>query len=91
MNRPVGGRGRRVPYDTMVMRIPVPCWEAIDDFVMRYRHNIKNNGFANVESRKISEITEIINEYKRQAKTSRDWAKCNQLIAALEEKIAADD
>lgn len=76
-----------MPYTTMVMRVPEPCWEAIDDFCMRYRESMKVGQFHNKESRKLSEIASILDEYKKQAKTSRDWTKCTQLIQAIEEKI----
>ena len=88
MNKPVGGRGHKAPYQTMVMRIPVDCRQQIDDFVMRYRENFENNQIVNNESSKIFKIAAIIEEYKKTAKTSRDWTKCNQLIQEIEQQIA---
>ena len=49
---------------------------------------IENNQIANSENSKIFKIVAIIEEYKKTAKTSRDWTKCNQLIQEIEEKIA---
>ena len=55
---------------------------------MRYRENFENNQIVNNESSKIFKIAAIIEKYKKTAKTSRDWTKCNQLIQEIEQQIA---
>ena len=84
---PVGGRGHKVPYKTMVMRIPEPCWEQINDFVMEYRKTLNVLRFPSAPAQKLDEIAEIIEEYKKESKTNRDWKKCTQLIQDIEKKI----
>ncbi len=89
MNRPKGGRGRRMPYQSMVIRIPEPCWQQVDDFCMHYRQHMKLNGFPNLEASKLNAIAEIIEEYKKQSKLSEDWIKCNELIQVVQGRLEA--
>ena len=87
MNRPTGGRGQRMPYESMVIRIPIPCWQQVDDFCMHYREHMKLSGFSNLEAIKLNAIAKIIYEYKMQLKSGDDSTKCNELIQKLEEKM----
>lgn len=75
-----------MPYQSMVIRIPEPCWKQVDDFYMHYRQIMKLSGFPNLEAAKLNAIAEIIEGYKNQSKPSEDWIKCNELIQELEEK-----
>jgi hypothetical protein len=37
MNKPIGGRGKKAPYNTVVMRIPEPLVEKVEKLVDWYR------------------------------------------------------
>jgi hypothetical protein len=37
MNKPIGGRGKKAPYQTRVLRIPEPIADAVQRLVDRYR------------------------------------------------------
>jgi thymidylate synthase len=37
MNKPLGGRGKKAPYETAVVRVPVDLISAIEDMVESYR------------------------------------------------------
>jgi hypothetical protein len=37
MNKPIGGRGKKAPYNTVVMRIPKPLAEKVERIVDWYR------------------------------------------------------
>ena len=89
MNRPKGGRGRKMPYQSMVIRIPEPCWKQVDDFCMHYRQHMKLSGFPNLEAIKLDAIAEIIEGYKKQSKLGGDWTKCNELIQAIQGRLEA--
>lgn len=79
-----------MPYQSMVIRIPEPCWQQVDDFCMHYRQTMKLSGFPNIEAAKLNAIAEIIEGYKKQSKSSEDWTKCNELIQELEEKMESE-
>jgi hypothetical protein len=42
MNKPVGGRGKKAPYETVVMRVPVALVSKIDDAIGWYRDCVVN-------------------------------------------------
>jgi hypothetical protein len=37
MSKPLGGRGKKAPYETAVVRVPVDLMSAIDEMVESYR------------------------------------------------------
>ena len=37
MNKPVGGRGKKAPYQTIIIRIPIDLKPEIDELVDRFR------------------------------------------------------
>jgi hypothetical protein len=37
MNKPLGGRGKKAPYETTVVRVPTDLMSAIDEMVESYR------------------------------------------------------
>jgi hypothetical protein len=37
MNKPLGGRGKKAPYETAVVRVPTDLMSAIDEMVESYR------------------------------------------------------
>lgn len=88
MSKPVGGRGHKAPYETVIVRIPIDVKPQIDEIVERFRSGdlelAKND---NSDHNRISQLTTIIEQYKTIAKSSRDWTKCNQLIQELETEI----
>jgi hypothetical protein len=89
MSKPVGGRGHKAPYETIIVRIPIDVKPQIDEIVERFRSGdlelAKSDDSGN---NIISQLTTIIERYKTAAKSSRDWTKCNQLIQELETEIA---
>jgi hypothetical protein len=89
MSKPVGGRGHKAPYETVIVRIPVDVKPQVEEIVERFRTSglelAKND---NSDNNRISQLTTIIERYKTIAKSSRDWTKCNQLIQELETEIA---
>ena len=88
MSKPVGGRGHKAPYETVIVRIPVDVKPQVEEIVERFRAGdlelAKND---NSDNNRISQLTTIIERYKTIAKSSRDWTKCNQLIQELETEI----
>ena len=92
MSKPVGGRGHKAPYQTMIIRIPIDVKEQVDEIVERFRSGdlelAKTDGSDNNIR---SQLTTIIERYKVTAKSSRDWTKCNQLIQELSAEIARSE
>ena len=37
MNKPVGGRGKKAPYETEVIRVPVPIIPQVEKIIEEYR------------------------------------------------------
>ena len=88
MPKPVGGRGRKAPYQTVIVRIPVDVKPQIDKIVEQFRSgDLDLVETDNSEANRISQLTTIIDRYKTASKLSRDWTKCNQLIQELETEI----
>ena len=88
MVKPVGGRGHKAPYTTMVIRIPVDLQERVEVMVEKFRDELENDIIeVDLDNDKISKISKIVDKYKLMSKSSRDWVKCNQLIDELEAEI----
>ena len=88
MVKPVGGRGHKAPYTTMVIRIPVDLQERVEVMVEKFRDDLENDIIeVDLDNDKISKISKIVDKYKLMSKSSRDWVKCNQLIDELEAEI----
>jgi hypothetical protein len=80
MNKPVGGRGHKAPYQTVVVRIPVDLKSQVDELVDRFRENDKS------ETKTVN-LKTIIKRYKLNSKSTRDWVQFNKLIEELEREL----
>lgn len=45
MNKPVGGRGKKAPYQTTHLRVPIPVAKEIEAIIADYRRRVSNNNF----------------------------------------------
>ena len=92
MSKPVGGRGHKAPYQTMIVRIPINVKEQVEEIVERFRSgDLEVAKIDDSDLNRISQLTAIIERYKEISKPSRDWTKCNQLIQELETEINRHD
>jgi hypothetical protein len=39
-NKPVGGRGKKAPYETQIIRVPVPIVQKIEQIISEYRSSV---------------------------------------------------
>jgi hypothetical protein len=59
MNKPLGGRGKKAPYETTHLRIPVPIKADIEKLIENYRLSVidgiesEDNGLMSVEDAKL--------------------------------------
>ena len=59
MNKPLGGRGKKAPYETTHLRIPVPIKADIEKLIENYRLSVidgiefQDNGLMSVEDAKL--------------------------------------
>lgn len=59
MNKPLGGRGKKAPYETTHLRIPVPIKADIEKLIENYRLSVidgiesDDNGLMSVEDAKL--------------------------------------
>ena len=87
MPKPLGGRGHKAPYQTMTIRIPIDVKQQVDELVERIRSGDLELAKNDNSDNRISQLTTIIERYKQESKSSRDWTKCNQLIQELSAEI----
>lgn len=40
MVKPVGGRGKKAPYETVAVRVPVPLLETVSALIEQYRQSV---------------------------------------------------
>lgn len=40
MNKPVGGRGRKAPYETALIRVPLPVYDQVEKIADDYRRSV---------------------------------------------------
>lgn len=62
MVRPVGGRGRRAPYDTVMVRVPEPIKAEVESLIAAYRNSILSNNDS--DSNSVQRLTELLNTIK---------------------------
>jgi hypothetical protein len=43
MNKPLGGRGKKAPYETQIIRVPVPIVPKVQQIVDDYRNLVIND------------------------------------------------
>jgi hypothetical protein len=77
MVKPVGGRGHKAPYETTVIRIPVDIKSEVDRLVDNFRDGTNGDGD------RMKSLVQLIQDYKLQSKSTRDWVKANKLIDEL--------
>lgn len=59
MNKPLGGRGKKAPYETTHLRIPLPIKADIEKLIENYRLSVidgiesEDNGLMSVEDAKL--------------------------------------
>lgn len=56
MNKPLGGRGKKAPYETAQVRVPVPIKSEVEKLIESYRNSILN---AEAEAKIDSSETDI--------------------------------
>lgn len=44
MSKPLGGRGRRAPYDTVMVRVPEPIKPKVEALIEEYREFVLSDG-----------------------------------------------
>lgn len=77
MIKPVGGRGHKASYQTIVVRIPVDIKSQVDRLVDNFRDGTDGGGD------RMESLIQLIQSYKLQSKPTRDWVKANKLIEEL--------
>jgi hypothetical protein len=87
MNKPVGGRGHKAAYQTIVIRIPIDLKPQIDELVNRFHEGSLEIEVEQAIESKVPDLKAIIERYKLNSKPSRDWTKFNQLIGELEREL----
>ena len=87
MNKPVGGRGKRAPYQTIIIRIPIDLKPQIDELVNRFREDSLEIKIDKNTETKTPDLKAIIKRYKLSSKSSRDWVQFNKLIEELEKEL----
>jgi hypothetical protein len=50
MDKPVGGRGKKAPYQTITIRVPLPIKDKVEKLIEEYRASLVNNDEDNKQS-----------------------------------------
>lgn len=50
VNKPKGGKGQRAPYETVMVRTPLPVKPDVEALISRYRDSVLHSGVAVNES-----------------------------------------
>lgn len=73
MSKPKGGRGKRAPYETTVVRVPDPVLEQVEAICDAYR-----NGEVLSEEKPVTDFEAIrdqIDEWRKSAKVGKEKLK----------------
>ena len=84
MSKPVGGRGHKAPYQTMIVRIPINVKEQVEEIVERFRSgDLEVAKIDDSDLNRISQLTAIIERYTN---LSNQGDRCDR--SRLEKKSA---
>jgi hypothetical protein len=76
MNKPIGGRGKKAPYETTHVRIPVDLKSQVEELVENYR----NSGLAVAEKNSDNTINNLSINYHELVKIMIEKFKDNDLF-----------
>jgi hypothetical protein len=91
MNKPLGGRGKKAPYETTHLRIPVPIKADIEKLIDNYRLSVidgiefQDNGLMSVEDAK------LLTRKLIKAKTSKIDTLVKLLTSIYDVEITKDE
>lgn len=72
MTKPVGGRGNKAPYETAVMRVPVPLQSEVERMIEEYRRTFDNQLEPDEERQLYLTVLETCNRFSREMNWSDD-------------------
>jgi hypothetical protein len=91
MNKPLGGRGKKAPYETTHLRIPLPIKADIEKLIENYRLSVidgiesQDNGLMSVEDAK------LLTRKLIKAKTSKIDTLIKLLTSIYDVEITKDE
>ena len=87
MTKPVGGRGKKAPYTTTVMRVPIRLESFFEEQIEQYREAVINNlypdGDAYLESKITVVNTDLLRAKQEASKILRSKISKEKSIAKL--------
>ncbi|MGB3755057.1 MAG: hypothetical protein WBA07_01605 [Rivularia sp. (in: cyanobacteria)] len=63
MAKPVGGRGKQAPYQTKLMRIPLPVSAQVNELVERYRNYLETTDNVDNPPQLLDTAIKPVNEF----------------------------
>lgn len=74
---PKGGRGKRAPYETVVVRVPEPVLDRVEAIIDSYRLGLalEENPSGSKPVTGFEEIRERVDEWRKNAKVGKDKLK----------------
>jgi len=84
-SKPLGGRGKKAPYETVTMRVPVPLVSQLEEIVDNYRNEV----IAGIPAtQKLMDRDDVIQEAKKILKGTRSP---KQSVLKLLQVLYGDD
>ena len=82
MSMPIGGRGKKAPYETSVLRIPVPLVPKIQSMIDDYRNLVVDGQVSEIEkypkiaaASTLTSYSEALEEAKKIVKSKKSSAE----------------
>jgi len=73
VNKPKGGRGKRAPYETTVVRVPNPVLEQVEEICDAYRNSQELPDSKPVTA--FEDIRQQVDEWRKSTKVGKDKLK----------------
>lgn len=84
-SKPLGGRGKKAPYETVIMRVPVPLVPQLEEIIDNYRNEV----VAGIPvTQKLKDRDDVIQEVKKILKFKKS---AKQSILKLLQVLYGDD
>jgi len=75
MNKPLGGRGKKAPYETQLIRVPIPVVQKVEQIIDDYRSFVINSEQSEFEKYPNSAACVTLISYSEALQRAREIVK----------------
>lgn len=87
MNKPLGGRGKKAPYETVLIRVPVPVYSVVEKIADDYRRLVIEGEVNNLEEKSDNRVETTQVKYDDALQSAKEILKKKRSAAESLSKL----